>query len=151
MPLSSSSYYFQPLTKHSSTFSRNHLKMGTFAGLLEQSKYQRQLVKLIEEAHVSSHYGFLLDAMEVLDHCPSLGHDVLANPNEVLALLSEQLWDIQDKLVQERGTGGVAKKNVHVRLVWLPKAHRRASISMIRAKDVNCLLQFSGTGKTECV
>jgi len=94
----------------------------------------------------AKHYGIYIDCHTLLDGDMLLGHMLLRNPKEFLGLFAKAMQKVQDRLKREHTQQPlVVKPNVHPRIMWLPRANRKANISSIRSSDAGALLQFSGT------
>lgn len=105
----------------------------------------------------NSHHSVVVDSHILLEHDKLLGHLCLRSPSLILleyfpkVLIQEQerlLREIEEYQSQNRINTSISwsvKSNIHARVQWLPAAHRKATVSSIRAIDVGTFLQFSGT------
>lgn len=113
---------------------------------------QRQLHDINLNENETADYSVVVDAKDVLQASPVLGHLILREPSKHLLLFSKALVLESSRLGEATANAPVderrrsfPKVNIHARVSWLPSFHRKLNVSSIRSSDVDTFLQFTGT------
>lgn len=112
----------------------------------------KNIESILYEKNPDQHYPLFVNALDLIDHNSEFATNLFTNPNEYLSYFKESLLKIQrEKVFSYKENNHCAdwtvKENVHVRITDLPCVPRftKRTISELRSKDVNLLLQISGT------
>ena len=112
---------------------------------------------LTSQSTTTRDFSLEIDAFDLLQADPVLGHLLLRFPATLLPLLEKSIVDAQNHLLQSLGNilGGVVKGDqsenaqnitrIHARLVHLPPTCCKSSLASMDASDVGKILQVSGT------
>uniref|UniRef100_A0A7S2S6M1 DNA helicase n=1 Tax=Mucochytrium quahogii TaxID=96639 RepID=A0A7S2S6M1_9STRA len=112
--------------------------------------YTPQLVEILGQDGEQAHFGVFVDCRILLEDEFVLGHLVLRHPETLLNIFSNALVTAQERLLerpsfQDGDKQLCLKKNVHVRINWLPGANRKPNVSSLRSVDAHTFVQISGT------
>jgi DNA replicative helicase MCM subunit Mcm2 (Cdc46/Mcm family) len=127
-------------------------------------------VLLTSTSATTRDYSLEIDAFDLLEADPVLGHLLLRYPSTLLPLLENAIVQAQNELQRQlqeqpqqdndtrptapttflikgdKGDGkGLPATRVHARLVHLPPTCCRASVASMESKDVGKIVQLSGT------
>lgn len=125
-----------------------------FFNFIENCEFE-QLTKLVLQTVGQEEYvEFSVDCYDLIDYDPVLGFTLVNNPNLLLPIFEEALYEAQCNIIKHQsfkqkyeGNAYFAKQRCHVRIYSLPSTPEltRETLGLVRSTDIRSLIQVTGT------